>query len=114
MVEVIKYVDISVLECYRNEERQNKLYYDSKTKLKYPKSNHNIYPSGAIDIAPYHTKLPHIRWNNILEWYFYAGYITRVAHEKNYKIRWGGDWNHNYDFYDQTFYDLGHFELTKP
>ena len=34
--EVIKYVDCSVLEGHRSEERQNKLYEEGKTKVRYP------------------------------------------------------------------------------
>ena len=30
----------------------------------------------------------------------------------NIKLRWGGDWNDNKDFSDQTFDDLVHFELV--
>ena len=34
--EVIKYVDCSILEGHRNEDRQNKLYHEGKTKVSYP------------------------------------------------------------------------------
>ena len=34
--EVIKYVDCSVLEGHRSGERQDKLYEEGKTKVKYP------------------------------------------------------------------------------
>ena len=51
--EVIKYVDCSILEGYRNKERQNKLYDEGRTKVKYPNGRHNISPSKAVDVTPY-------------------------------------------------------------
>ena len=57
--EVIKHVDCSVLEGHRSEERQNKLYEEGKTKVKYPKGRHNASPSLAVDVAPYP-----IDWND--------------------------------------------------
>ena len=51
--EVIKYVDCSVLEGHRSKERQNKLYEEGKTKVKYPNGRHNASPSRACDIVPY-------------------------------------------------------------
>ena len=50
--EVIKYVDCSVLEGHRSEERQNKLLKEGKTKVAYPKGRHNSFPSIAVDVVP--------------------------------------------------------------
>ena len=50
--EVIKYIDCSVLEGHRSEERQNKLFEEGKTKVKYPKGRHNRSPSRAVDVTP--------------------------------------------------------------
>ena len=51
--EVIKYVDCSVLEGHRGQERQDKLYEEGKTKLKFPNGRHNMDPSNAVDVTPY-------------------------------------------------------------
>ena len=51
--EVIKTVDCSVLEGHRGEQRQNKLYDEGKTKLKFPNGRHNASPSRAVDVVPY-------------------------------------------------------------
>ena len=51
--EVIKYVDCSVLEGHRGEERQNKLKEEGKSKVSYPKGRHNASPSRAVDVVPY-------------------------------------------------------------
>ena len=41
-----------------------------------------------------------------------AGYIQATADKLGIKIRWGGDWDSDGDLDDQTFMDLGHFELV--
>ena len=51
--EVIKHVDCSILEGHRSGERQNKLYDEGKTKVKFPKGRHNNNPSLAVDVARY-------------------------------------------------------------
>ena len=50
--EVIKYVDCSVLEGHRGEKRQNELFIEGKTKVKYPNGRHNAKPSRAVDVVP--------------------------------------------------------------
>ena len=50
--EVIRYVDCSILEGHRSGERQNKLFEEGKTKVKYPNGRHNANPSRAVDVAP--------------------------------------------------------------
>ena len=57
--EVINYVDCSVLEGHRSSARQNKLYEEGKTKVRYPKGRHNHKPSRAVDVVPYP-----IDWND--------------------------------------------------
>ena len=51
--EVIKYVDCSVLEGHRSEERQDNLYDKGRSKVKYPNGRHNQSPSRAVDVTPY-------------------------------------------------------------
>jgi hypothetical protein len=52
--------DLKVICAYRNEHDQNKAFAEKKSKLKWPKSKHNCYPSEAIDVVP----LP-LDWENI-------------------------------------------------
>ena len=47
--EVIKHVDCSVLEGHRSGERQDKLFEEGKTKVKFPNGRHNSSPSNAVD-----------------------------------------------------------------
>jgi len=45
--------DMTILCGYRTEEDQNEAYQRGASKLKYPRSKHNIWPSHAVDVAPY-------------------------------------------------------------
>lgn len=108
--DAIKITNFSILRGHRNEVHQNDAYESGDSKLPWPQSKHNITPSQAIDIAPYP-----INWDetlpNLARYYFLAGIIKRIAAERNIPIRWGGDWDGDGDFSDQTFNDLVHYEL---
>ena len=106
--EVIKYVDCSVLEGSRDEKRQNKLFDEGKTKVKYPNGRHNHYPSRAVDIAPYP-----IDWSDRERFHLFAGFVLGIARSMDIKLRWGGDWNMNFEVDDNKFDDFPHFELRK-
>lgn len=104
--EVIKYYDCSVIEGHRTEEEQNKLYSAGKSKVIYPHSKHNKYPSEAADVVPYP-----VDWSDTKRFYHFAGFVKGIAASLGYKIRWGGDWDSDNDLGDQTFFDLPHFEI---
>ncbi len=107
--EVIRMYDFTVLCGTRDEETQNKLFTEGKSKLRYPESKHNKTPSQAIDIAPWKNG---VDWNDTPSFTLLAGLMFGIAHSKGIELRWGGDWNRNWDLTDQTFFDLPHFELT--
>ena len=104
--EVIKTYDCSVIEGYRGKEEQNKAYDEGKSKLKYPQSKHNQQPSLAVDVVPYP-----IDWDNTKQFYHFAGYVQGVADQLGIELRWGGDWNRNFEVDDNKFDDFPHFEL---
>ena len=104
--EVIKKVDCSVLEGYRNEARQNKLYEEGKTKVHYPKGRHNASPSRAVDVVPYP-----VDWNDRERFHLFSGFVLGVAYRMGINLRWGGDWNMNFEVDDNKFDDFPHFEL---
>jgi len=104
--EVIKYYDFSILSSYRGEMEQNELHHKGFSKLKFPYSKHNTLPSNAVDVAPYP-----IDWKDTRRFDILAGHIMMAADMKDIKIKWGGDWNSDDDLKDQSFNDLGHFEL---
>jgi peptidoglycan L-alanyl-D-glutamate endopeptidase CwlK len=43
--------------------------------------------------------------------YHFAGYVQAKSEAHGVALRWGGDWDGDGDFSDQTFDDLYHFEL---
>ena len=105
---VVKYFDCSVLEGHRGEEKQNKYFNEGKSKLKYPKGNHNKKPSNAVDVVPYP-----IDWEDRERMTYFAGFVKGMAASMGIPIRWGGDWNSNNDLKDNNFDDLPHFEIKE-
>jgi len=104
-------VDFSVLCGLRGEEEQNYLYRMGFSKVPYPNSRHNAIPpkkSEAIDIAPYP-----LDWSDTEKFYYVAGVVMGIAGFLGVKLRWGGDWDMDQDLHDQSFMDLGHFELVE-
>lgn len=111
--QVVRKYDCTVIEGHRSIKRQEELFNDKNRKTKVKHSKHNEKPSLAVDISPY--PIPD-KWgeSNSKEkskFYHFAGYVKGMAEANNIKIRWGGDWDNDNDFNDQTFDDLIHFEL---
>ena len=104
--EVIKYVDCSVLEGSRNEERQNKLYEEGKTKVKFPMGRHNSSPSRAVDVTPYP-----VDWDDRERQTLFAGFVLGIARSMGITLRWGGDWDMDFQVMDNRFDDFPHFEI---
>lgn len=104
--EVIKEFDCSILEGNRNEKRQNELYRSNKSQVQYPNSKHNSLPSNAVDAAPYP-----IDWSDRERFSYFAGYVKAKAESLGIRIRWGGDWDGDWQVRDNNFDDLAHFEL---
>jgi peptidoglycan L-alanyl-D-glutamate endopeptidase CwlK len=100
-------MDFSVLEGHRDAERQTALFHQGLSKVQWPNSKHNREPSEAFDIAPYP-----IDWQDAERFYHLAGIIRAVASESGLAIRWGGDWDRDFDLRDQSFMDLAHFEMV--
>ena len=104
--EVIKHVDCSVLEGHRNEERQNKLFDEGKTKVKFPSGRHNSSPSLAVDVTPYP-----VDWADRERQTLFAGFVLGVARGMGIVLRWGGDWDQDWQVMDNKFDDFPHFEI---
>jgi peptidoglycan L-alanyl-D-glutamate endopeptidase CwlK len=102
-------MDFTILQGYRSTEEQKRLFAEGKTKLDGVNriSKHNNTPSHAVDVAPYP-----IDWTDMERFRFLGGLILGVAGCRGLRIRWGGDWDGDGSFKDQTFDDLPHFELT--
>lgn len=108
--EVIKHFDFTVVCGRRDKEDQDAAYNSGKSKLKWPESKHNRMPSLAVDIAPYRNG--GIAWSDTRSFYYLAGLMKGIAAQKGITLRWGGDWNSDNDFSDQSFNDFPHFEIV--
>lgn len=87
MDEVSKTVNCSLICGFRNEADQNKAFADKKSKLRWPNSRHNTWPSEAVDIVPYP-----VNWQDIKAFKAMAVKIKEAAKEVGVEIVWGGDW----------------------
>jgi peptidoglycan L-alanyl-D-glutamate endopeptidase CwlK len=104
--ELIKVMDVTIIEGVRSAETQNKYFKDGKSKLDgiNKKSNHQL--GKAVDLAPYP-----INWEESNRFYYMGGMVRGIAKQLNLKIRWGGDWDSDGETKDQTFMDLVHIEI---
>ncbi len=104
---VIEHYDCTIIEGHRDKERQVALYQQGASKVFWPRSKHNTSPSRAVDVAPYP-----IDWTDRDRFHHFAGYVDGIANSMGISIRWGGDWDHDHEFKDNSFDDLVHFELV--
>ena len=115
MEKVVKHRDITVISGFRGKAEQDDLVRRGLSKTKWPYSKHNRNANGdastpaiAVDIAPYP-----INWKDTNDFIYVAGMVVQAAQELGHTVRWGGDWDMDGDAIDdQTFQDLGHFELV--
>ena len=98
--------DCSILCGRRDRADQNSAFADGRSKLQWPDGKHNSVPSNAVDGAPYP-----VDWSNLKRFYLFAGYVIATARAMDIILRWGGDWDTDWDLDDQHFNDLVHFEL---
>jgi len=108
MDEVIKTVDCTIVTGHRDEETQNEMFRTGKSKLKYPQGKHNATPSLAIDVAPYP-----VDWKDRERFTLFAGFVIGIAKQFNVNLRWGGDWDMDWQVKDNNFDDLIHFEIRE-
>lgn len=104
--EVLTYMDVTVICTHRTQEEQEAAYAKGNSKLRWPNSKHNTYPSIAVDVVPYP-----LNWNNTKRFGYMAGLIVAIGKKHGYTVRWGGDWDRDGETQDQNFHDLPHFEL---
>ena len=100
--ELIKMMDVTIIEGVRTKERQAELLTQGATKVKYSKH----MEGKAVDIAPYP-----IDWENRDGFYYMGGMIRGIAKQLGLKVRFGGDWDSDGDTKDNSFDDLVHVEI---
>jgi|TARA_Y100000310_G_C19990004_1_gene493668 hypothetical protein len=102
--ELIKIMDITVIEGLRSKERQEGLVAQGKSKTRFSKH----IEGKAIDIAPYP-----IDWNDRERFHYMGGMARGIGHVLGIDIRWGGDWDSDGEIKDNSFDDLVHIELKE-
>ena len=100
--ELIKIMDVTIIEGKRSAERQAELLEKGATKVKY--SRH--MDGKAVDLAPYP-----INWNDREHFHYMGGMIRGIAKQMKVNVRWGGDWDGDGEVADNSFDDLVHIEL---
>lgn len=117
---VLRYHDCSIIYGHRDEQTQNDLFVAGKSKLIYPKSRHNKYPSEAVDLIPYRKGYnPYGTPQEQAYGKYFCGLVLGIADmlllegHMRYAIRWGGNWSTKRDKRLASFYDGYHFELVK-
>lgn len=100
--EVVKDFDCTVTEGVRSQERQNELVAQGKSKTKFGK--HVL--CRAMDVYPYP-----VDFKDRDRFHYFGGYVKGIAKSQGVKIRWGGDWDGDFETKDNIFDDLCHFEL---
>ena len=107
-------LNFSIIEGHRNLERQQLLFRQGLSQIDgvEVKGQHNYGPSKAFDLVPYPIKIDGVSaWNQPQRFYMLAGVMLNAAQEMGIRVRWGGDWDGDGSTKDQTFHDLGHYEL---
>ena len=107
LVEGIKKINFTIIFGFRNQAEQDLAFRKKRSKVQWPNSKHNQSPSLAVDVAPWP-----LDWNDLSRFYYLAGIFMGIAHSKGIGLRFGGDWDMDGELTDNTFNDLGHFELT--
>jgi len=121
--------DFSIVEGKRSVETQREYYRQGLTRTMNSK---HVYPqqtkSLAVDVVPFvdgkqlwvqkPQGLTGLMWSVVRRYTkrwaqmaFLAGWIMAKADELGVPLRWGGDWDGDFDFSDNDFDDIWHFEL---
>ena len=100
--ELIKMMDVTIIEGLRSAERQKELLAKGATKVKYSKH----MEGKAVDLAPYP-----IDWKDRDRFYYMGGMIRGIAKQMGIEIRFGGDWDSDGETKDNNFEDLVHIEI---
>lgn len=114
-------LDFSILEGHRGQAKQDRYFAEGKSKLRFPKGNHNAYPSNALDavhcVAGKIAATPDPKNAAANREYrealcILAGLMFAAAAEEGVRLRWGGAWDGMDKVTEsQRFDDLYHFEL---
>ena len=100
--ELVKIMDVTIIEGLRTKERQEELVSQGKSKTKYSKH----IEGRAVDLAPYP-----IDWKDRERFHYMGGMVRGIGKQMGVNIRWGGDWDSDGEIKDNKFDDLVHVEI---
>jgi len=113
---VIKLFDISIICGHRSKEDQDKALVEGHSKIAWPKSKHNSFPSRAIDVWPYPVAWPSLDAippeyrkaaddyaSALASWYYMAGLFKGAGAALDIDLKWGGHF--------KLLFDAPHIEL---
>ena len=106
-------VDFSLTDGMRDAHTQKRLFVDGASELDgvIRRSKHQVDDrfelSRAFDFVP----LPFTNWDDRPLFTAYAYFFIGIGWEKGIELTWGGDWDNDFQWRDQSFHDLPHIEL---
>ena len=100
--ELVKIMDVTIIEGLRSQERQDELVAKGASKTKYSKH----IQGKAVDVAPYP-----IDWKDRDRFHYMGGMVRGIGQQLGVNIRWGGDWDSDGETKDNSFDDLVHVEI---
>jgi len=101
--ELVKIMDVTIIEGVRTKERQEELLKQGATKTKFSKH----IEGKAVDLAPYP-----IDWKDRDRFHYMCGMIRGIGHMMNVPVRVGADWDSDGETKDNNFDDLVHVEIN--
>ena len=102
MNELIKLMDVTIVEGLRSKEYQEKL-----VRLGFSQTLKSKHLTGdAVDVCPYP-----IDWEDRERFIYMQGMIRGIAHMMGIPVRSGIDWDSDGSLKDHTFFDGPHVEL---
>ena len=108
--EAIKYVDITILEGHRDEEKQNEYFNKGVSKVKFPNSKHNSNPSMAVDATPHR-----INFKDLIRLSHFTGFMLGISkpllENTGCRLISGIDWDADFNIKEHGFLDYPHFQL---
>lgn len=102
--ELIKIMDVTIIEGVRTAKRQEELLKKGATKVRYSKH----MDGKAVDLAPYP-----VDWKDRDRFHYMGGMIRGIGKQLGVNVRWGGDWDSDGEIKDNNFDDLVHVELRE-
>ena len=100
--ELVKIMDVTIIEGLRTKKRQEELVKQGASKTKFSKH----IEGKAVDVAPYP-----IDWKDRDRFHYMGGMIRGIAQQLNIPVRWRGDWDGDGETKDNRFDDLVHVEI---